>query len=142
MWEWSPCVSIHHNDFKTSLQSRAGLSKRPQCYFPLLQRWQRWVWCSFLPPLLFHFRPFQWNIDFTKNQGKHWMLCDGYYSLAKYSVNSLADARKVVFSGNNKVFCFCALCSKQFAVVKCDMCRNAKCLYFSRGIISDHWMEV
>lgn len=31
------------------------------------------------------------------------MLCDGYYSLAKYCVNSLADARKAILAGTNKV---------------------------------------
>lgn len=34
------------------------------------------------------------------------MFCDGYFSLANYCVNSLADARKVVLPGNNKVFIF------------------------------------
>lgn len=97
---------MDHKQFQTSLQSCVCLSKRSQGYFPLLQRWQRWVWSILLPPLLFYFTPFQWNMDFFKNQGKHWVLCDGYYSLAKYCVNSLADARKVVFAGNNKVFIF------------------------------------
>lgn len=54
--------------------------------------------------LLFCFGSFQWNMDLKKKQEKYWVLCRGYFCLAKYCVNSLADAWKVVFAGNNEVF--------------------------------------
>lgn len=60
--------------------------------------------------------------------------------MGKYCVNSLADGRKAVFTGQS--FCFCALCPEQFAVLKYNMSKTAECLYFSGEIIANRWVEV
>lgn len=107
MWEWPPYLSVDHEKFPTSLEICMGLSKRSQCLFPLLQRWYRWVWWySYYCFVSDHFSG-TWIFkkkNKTKKQEKYWVLCHGYFCFAKYCVNSLADAWKVVFAGNNKVF--------------------------------------